>query len=117
MSSQHQAYGENQEEINDEQDNENLLDDIDELGNRTDYRKENVILCGKGGSGKSSLINALRKAFAGKYTNKAKCGKGASFSKTLALERYYNYFQIFVCENFVLQYIIATKEVFQRKEL
>ena len=68
--------------------NTELLIDIAHLCNRKDRSKvENIFLLGLVGSGKSSLVNTLIKAIAGKYIPKAKVGTSSAQSKTLTVER------------------------------
>ncbi|XP_045209314.2 uncharacterized protein LOC123561157 isoform X2 [Mercenaria mercenaria] len=69
--------------------NEQLLEEIAGLCNRRDKTDvEKILLLGKIGAGKSSIINTIIKALSGKYIPKAKVGKGSTQSKTFTLERY-----------------------------
>ncbi|XP_060564760.1 uncharacterized protein LOC132723977 [Ruditapes philippinarum] len=75
-------------EINLSVENRKLLTEIENLCSNTRRKVENVLLIGKVGAGKSSLINSVRKALTGQYIPKAPAGKGSSSSKTKALERF-----------------------------
>ncbi|XP_053372570.1 uncharacterized protein LOC123544591 isoform X2 [Mercenaria mercenaria] len=69
--------------------NKQLLKEIAGLCNRRDKTDvEKILLLGKIGAGKSSIVNTIIKALSGKYIPKAKVGKGSTQSKTFTLERY-----------------------------
>ncbi|XP_060553820.1 uncharacterized protein LOC132714911 [Ruditapes philippinarum] len=88
MSGQDLQHAGNDGEINVDQENENLLTEIEQLCSRTNRSVENILLIGKVGAGKSSLINTIGKAFSGKYISRAEAGKGSSSSKTKTLGRF-----------------------------
>ncbi|XP_060598444.1 uncharacterized protein LOC132752169 [Ruditapes philippinarum] len=88
MSGQDLQHAGTDREINVDQENENLLTEIEQLCSRTNRSVENILLIGKVGAGKSSLINTIGKAFSGKYISRAEAGKGSSSSKTKTLGRF-----------------------------
>ena len=71
------------------EENRKLKMDIVELCKRPDRTKpEVVLLLGKSGSGKSSMINTICRVISGKSFQRAVTGRGAAGSKTLTLQRF-----------------------------
>ena len=70
-----------------EAENKTILEDIIRYCRRNDYKKHNVLLVGRAGSGKSSVINNMLKIIIGEFLPRAQAGSGNVPSNTLRLGR------------------------------
>jgi predicted GTPase len=71
-----------------EQDSQELLEAfLDLLEQKNDELPENILIFGRNGAGKSSLINTIHKVLTGKYFELAETGRGETQTLTMELER------------------------------
>jgi predicted GTPase len=71
-----------------EQDSQELLEAfLDLLEQENDGPPENILIFGRSGAGKSSLINTIHKVLTGKYFELAETGRGGTPTLTTELKR------------------------------